>query len=206
MSRYYVYKLTSDAGGAPCPTDDVLTLAICKPKIRSTAQVGDWLFGFAGRSTIGDERLIYIAEITEKLEGGSYYGDSRYLNRPDAIYQWVGDELVWKTGSKFHPDGAGLLNDVGEPPYQRAAVLVSTNFRYMGRKGTEQWKEQFPSLAEAVHATSQGHRVDMLKENLIALRDAVWREYPNKMKIGTPFHAEAAVSCAEIEGELIECS
>jgi Nucleotide modification associated domain 2 len=47
--RYYVYKMTTDNGGAPCIVDGVLTLAICKPGIRSTAEKGDWLFGFGGQ-------------------------------------------------------------------------------------------------------------------------------------------------------------
>jgi Nucleotide modification associated domain 2 len=38
MTKVYIYKLTVDDGGAPCVQDEVLSLAICKPFIRSTAQ------------------------------------------------------------------------------------------------------------------------------------------------------------------------
>jgi hypothetical protein len=37
MPKIYIYKLTSDDGGAPCVRDGILSLAICKPWIRSVA-------------------------------------------------------------------------------------------------------------------------------------------------------------------------
>jgi len=40
MARIYFYKLTTDDGGAPCVQDGLLSLAICKPMIRGTAEVG----------------------------------------------------------------------------------------------------------------------------------------------------------------------
>ncbi|SFN54073.1 Nmad2 family putative nucleotide modification protein [Dokdonella immobilis] len=45
MSRIYVYKLTNDDGGAPCVEDELLSLCICKPRIRSVAIEGDVLIG-----------------------------------------------------------------------------------------------------------------------------------------------------------------
>jgi len=39
MPKIYFYKLTCDDGGAPCVQDGLLSLAICKPMIRSTAEV-----------------------------------------------------------------------------------------------------------------------------------------------------------------------
>jgi len=48
MSQIYFYKLTVDDGGAPCAERGLLSLAICKPMIRRTAQKGDLIFGFAG--------------------------------------------------------------------------------------------------------------------------------------------------------------
>jgi hypothetical protein len=41
----YVYKLTVDDGGAPCTDGGLLTLAICKPGIRTHAGVGDFICG-----------------------------------------------------------------------------------------------------------------------------------------------------------------
>jgi hypothetical protein len=41
--------------------------------IRSTAKRGDLIFGFAAKSLHADNPLIYIARVTEKVEGGLYY-------------------------------------------------------------------------------------------------------------------------------------
>lgn len=73
--KYYIYKMECDDGGAPCVSDGLLSLAICKPKIRSSAQVGDVIFGFAANSLRGrvpDNGLIYVAKISEKVCGERY--------------------------------------------------------------------------------------------------------------------------------------
>ncbi|MFM8479413.1 MAG: hypothetical protein ACKOEO_26795 [Planctomycetaceae bacterium] len=44
--KVYVYKIVVDNGGAPCVHDRLLSLAICKPAIRRTAQAGDLIFAF----------------------------------------------------------------------------------------------------------------------------------------------------------------
>jgi len=62
----YVYKVVADTGGAPCVWERVLSLALCKPKIRRAAREGDMVFGFGGKDY--GERLIYIAEVTGKRE------------------------------------------------------------------------------------------------------------------------------------------
>ena len=40
----YVYKIVADIGGAPCVKNNLLSLAICKPKIRKTAGKGSIRF------------------------------------------------------------------------------------------------------------------------------------------------------------------
>jgi hypothetical protein len=71
QQHLYVYKLTTDDGGAPCIDGaDLLSLAICKPFIRTTARKGDLIFGFAGKRLDRDNRLIYIARVTDVLTDG----------------------------------------------------------------------------------------------------------------------------------------
>ena len=77
-------KVVADTGGAPCIWRGTLSLAICKPKIRRTARKGDLIFEFGGK--IYGERLLYIAEVTEKPEVGDYYQAPRFAARPDCIY------------------------------------------------------------------------------------------------------------------------
>ena len=80
----YVYKVVVDNGGAPCVAAGLLSLAICKPKIRKTCTKGSLVFGFGGKQY--DERLIYIARVTAKLESDAYYREREYARRPDCIY------------------------------------------------------------------------------------------------------------------------
>jgi Nucleotide modification associated domain 2 len=99
MDTFYLYKMTSDSGGAPCVENGMLSLAICKPVIRRTARVGDIIIGFGGKKF--GEKLIYVAKISKVVVDGDYYRDNTiYSNRQDCIYSWHGDELVFKEGSK----------------------------------------------------------------------------------------------------------
>jgi hypothetical protein len=72
--RIYLYKMTADNGGTPSICRGLLSLAICKGKIRSTAKKRSIIFGFGGKNY--GERLLYIAEVTEKLDTGEYYWDA----------------------------------------------------------------------------------------------------------------------------------
>ena len=64
----YFYKMTVDNGGAPYASEKLLSLAICKPMIRSTARERNWIFGFGGKNY--GEKLVYVAIVTERLENG----------------------------------------------------------------------------------------------------------------------------------------
>ena len=37
MPKLYIYKMTTDNGGAPCVRDEKLSLAICMPIVRISA-------------------------------------------------------------------------------------------------------------------------------------------------------------------------
>ncbi len=131
----FVYKLTVDSGGAPCVHGGLLSLAICKPRIRVAAQVGDWILGFGARSV--EElrgRLIYVARVNAVIEGREYYGSRAYVGRPDCIYSHDGADYAYREGSRFHgPDD--LDHDLGPAPlHERARVLLSREFVYFGRK------------------------------------------------------------------------
>lgn len=176
-------------------------MAICKGQIRAKAKRGDWIFGFGGRTTIG-ERLIYIALVTEKLPKGEYYGTPKYQRRLDCIYEWKGNELKWRKGSKLHIGGS--LSDIGEPPHTKAAVLLSSDFRYFGRAGTGDYKTRYPILADAIYRLRQGHRVNhlpALENELRALRREIWSKHQRK-KIGKPTDADLSKWCNTTEGPL----
>lgn len=72
-NRLFTYKVQHDGGSAPNPYKGVCTLAICKPKIRSVANPGDVIVGFACKSNGDDERrIVYIMVVDEVVEWKSY--------------------------------------------------------------------------------------------------------------------------------------
>ena len=185
MSRMYFYKLTSDNGGAPCVQDNRLSLAICKPMICMKAKRDDFVFGFAANSLYPDNRLIYIARISNVVCSGQYYKEQKFLNRGDCIYRWRGDHFERRRDAKYHDKEGNLVHDLGEyPHYQRASVLLSDDFRYFGGGGSADYKSKYCLIKDAVERLGQGQRVNLPKElhdQLQELKEQVWRTAPHKI-------------------------
>jgi hypothetical protein len=180
MTKYYIYKMTVDDGGAPCVRDGVLSLAICKPAIRSTAARGNIILGFAGNRLYAGNCLIYAARVTDKLDAREYFSESRYVVRPDSIYHWDGHRFEWKSNSRFHSP-FDLAHDVGEGPgYSRANVLLSEtpgNFRYFGANCPLDYKKDYSLLKSFIEQLGQGHRVTFepaLRGEIDRFIDRLW--------------------------------
>ena len=114
MSRLYVYKIRYDDGTAPCVEDGLLSLALCKPAIRATAEVGDTLVAFAAKSMCPDQRLVYAAVVSRRLVDGAYYREVAWRRRRDCIYAWSGGAFRrGATRVSTRPD-ADLVHDLGD--------------------------------------------------------------------------------------------
>lgn len=78
--KLYSYIVKHDAGLAPNPFWGKLTLNVCKPDIRKTASVGDWVIGTGSKNVktkSGDikdysGRLVYAMKITSKITMKEY--------------------------------------------------------------------------------------------------------------------------------------
>lgn len=197
MGKIYYYKLTADNGGAPCVEKELLSLAICKPRIRMGADEKDWIFGFAANSLDPNNRLIYIAEVTGKERDGRYYKESQFTGRGDRIYARVGDRYEWRPRALYHGFD-DVSRDLGpHPDYPRAQVLLSDNFRYLGVSGTSQYKAMYPLIKNAVERLGQGERVnhpERLREELISLKNTVWGRFRSKV-CGKPHQPSDHKAC-----------
>lgn len=68
--RLFTYKVRYDNGTAPHPFCGVCSLAICKPRIRSVAKIGDIVAGFScGREST---RLVYVMQVAASLPWATY--------------------------------------------------------------------------------------------------------------------------------------
>ena len=167
----FSYIVTHDTGFAPNPFHGWLTLACCKPSIRRTAQVGDWVVGLSRRG----ERVIFAANVSEKLAFDDYWSLARFkgkvpdrtsssavVRRGDNIYEPLGSGVFRQLPSRHsNPDGTenpeGKTHDLGG-----GYVLVADEFVYFGGHG--------PALpAElAFLVAGRGHRCRFTSEQVAA--------------------------------------
>jgi len=206
MKRIYLYKMVCDNGGAPCVHHSLLSLAICKPKIRNTATKGDLLLGFVGMTMKREDgrplagALIYAAHVTDVLYAKEYY-DGRYQGkRNDAIYRWNGSDFECLENGFHKPKDK--KHDLGECPDQ-SKVLMSGDYRYFGRSA-RMWSN-YQLVNSCISKLMRGHRVnhsEALVDELNRLENEIW-EVPN-LGDGEPIQEPDLISVSdEDEGSCV---
>ncbi len=144
--KLYSYIVKHDTGFSPNPFLGYCTLACCKPAIRRTAQVKDWIVGLTPRAN--GNRIVYFMQIDETMEFRSYWKDRRFREkRPrydmdvrlrcgDNIYEPQSDGSFRQLRSR-HSDGAHEDIETKEHDLGGKYVLVSETFAYFGSKALE---------------------------------------------------------------------
>ena len=143
MTRLYSYIVTHDTGFAPNPFHGFCTLATCKPMIRKTAKVGDWVIGTGSKSKDRNGYIVYAMRITEKMSFDEYWNDPRFrAKKPGQEGCWksaCGDNIYWwdhiTNGWAQAEDSYHCDYDVGRDTKYTEQVLVSENFVYWGGDG-----------------------------------------------------------------------
>lgn len=148
--KLHSYVVRYDSGFAPNPFYGYCTLATCKPLIRKSAAIGDWIVGCGSndRSVRRGGHLVYAMRVTETLRFRAYSSDPRF--RPkipyrngsrkqscgDNIYYRNASDTAWLQRDSFHSKVDGSLNpdhlarDTGVD-----RVLVSDDYIYFGGYG-----------------------------------------------------------------------
>ncbi len=75
MSTLFSYCIPYDDGAAPNPFWGLCTLAICKPRIRQAADIGDWVVGTGSvNSPIGNVsgKVVYAMRVSRKMTMNEY--------------------------------------------------------------------------------------------------------------------------------------
>ena len=146
--KLYTYVVAWDTGFAPNPFGDFCTLACCKPVIRRTADVGDWIMGIGSVNNVGNEKIIYVMEVTEKMSFNEYYQDKRFQNRMDNIY--CKNKGEWR--QKYNPfHGKDEIKHDTKTDY----VLISDKYYYFGKKAVK-----IPKKFQETIKGGRGHRTN----------------------------------------------
>jgi cephalosporin hydroxylase len=198
-TKIYYYKMIVDNGGAPCVQDELLSLAICKPRIRSTINIGDFIIGFGSNAL--DNKLIYIAQVTGKLLNGEYYKKQDYSYRDDCLYNFHEEQYSRRADKKYHickntPHDEG--NDI---------VLLSNNYRYFGNKSNDDYTNKYPLMKEILENLKQGHKVNHDNDIFDILEKMIVDAFAQKQLDNVqPLHSDSdkSLNCSAIEDSL-EC-
>ena len=174
MPKLYSYIVARDYGFAPNPFYGYCTLATCKPSIRRSASIGDWIIGTGTKMKNRDGHLVFAMRITETMTFDEYWGEPRFRDkRPDLFSskrRAFGDNIYYRSGSAgewsqldshhSHVDGSqndrNIRNDT-----KVDRVLISEDFVYWGGSGpllrefggvslchtTQAHRSKFPRLA-----------------------------------------------------------
>jgi hypothetical protein len=163
LPTLFSYVVVHDAGSAPNPFWGVCTLVLCKPAIRRTAQVGDWIVGTgSAQSDIDDVqgKVIYVMQVTDKMTMREYEAWAQE-HRPEKVpdprnhdpRRWVGDAVcdfsVDPPRKRPGPrDDSNRKTDLGG-----GYALLSEHFFYFGDRARE-----LPEHLQEVVLRRQGHR------------------------------------------------
>ncbi|EKN6384286.1 hypothetical protein DVP09_11610 [Yersinia enterocolitica] len=149
-SHLYAYIITRDFGFAPNPFHGYCTLATCKPGIRKSAKVGDWILGVGGANLkLVKHKCILLMKVTEKISFNDYWVDTRFsIKKParnGSNVQMLGDNIYhkddnnqWIQEDSHHSNADGSFNMTNlERDTKAEQVLISDHFYYFGDKAVE---------------------------------------------------------------------
>jgi len=144
-STLFAYAITRDFGFAPNPFHGICTLSTCKPDVRKSAKVGDWVVGVGGsllKPVKG--KCIFLMKVSEKLSFQEYWEDERFSikkpSRNGSRVQMLGDNIYhkdddghWLQEDSHHsnPDGSPNLVNLRRDT-KTNKILISDFFLYFG--------------------------------------------------------------------------
>lgn len=146
MTKYYSYVIPRDFGFAPNPFGEHCTLATCKPSIRKSAEIGDWIIGTSSIINQKQPKLIYAMQVTGKMSFNEYYNSPDFQYKKPvmngSLKKMYGDNIYHqKIGRDWHQDDSHHSLENGEinrhnlirDTSTTSTVLISSNFYYFGK-------------------------------------------------------------------------
>ena len=159
--RLFSYKIVHDTGFAPNPFWDFCTLACCKPRIRCSAQVGDWVIGIGASGSKVRGKLVFAMQVSEKLTFEQYHSDVRFARKQlqaNTVPQGLlGDNIYYRddAGNWWQQPGARHGPDQMAHDLSCPFVLVSASgyYYYFGANAME-----VPAHLSDLAEVGRGHK------------------------------------------------
>ena len=166
MPKLYTYVVYHDTGFAPNPYHGYCTIACCKPHIRRSARVGDWIVGIGAASKGRGGLAVFAMQVIVTLSFEDYWDDPAFeAKRPcmeSGVVEAVGDNIYHRHGmtgdwiqepsqhsnADGSPGGSNMSKDLSVD-----RVLVGEVFTYWGGDGPS-----LPSFAGEQLFAGQGHK------------------------------------------------
>ena len=145
--RLYSYVVRRDYGFAPNPFLGICTLATCKPDIRRTASVGDWIVGTGSKTQKRQGHLVYVMQVSEERTFNQYSTDARFQLKkphlPGSLKQAFGDNIYLRDcDGRWHQSNSHHSLDDGSPNQYNIRrdtkadnVLIGATYAYWGGSG-----------------------------------------------------------------------
>ena len=143
--KLYSYIVAIDDGFAPNPFYGFCTLATCKPDIRRSAHIGDWILGTGSKQKGRQGTLVYAMHVTDKLTFDDYWRAPMFEDKHPNLYQSIrksrGDNIYhknsengeWIQADSCHSNADGTPNQAHiARDTDPANVLISDDFIYYG--------------------------------------------------------------------------
>ena len=197
--RLFSYVIARDYGFAPNPFFGFCTLATCKPRIRASAVVGDWVVGTSGRAMGPQRRLVYLMRVTAAVTFDDYWRQPEYGRKKPNLR----NSRKWRFGDNiYHRDPNGSWTQLdshhsyadGTPNYnnirrdtQANRVLVSTQYRYWGGSGP-QIPRRFRDFDGFDILAQRNHKNHFPRSMIDACIDWVQTDFPATGYFSDPEH------------------
>lgn len=179
--KLYSYIVRSDLGLAPNPYWGELTLNVCKPQIRKTANINDWIVG-TGSKYVKNKNggiknysglLVYAMKVTNKMTMREYDGYCLQNLQNKIPHKKEPKVLVGDSIYNYSECGIPLLRKIIHTENQKAIdlsgknTLLSKEFYYFGEKA-----QPIPAEFSNIIKKEQGHLI--VKDTDLINRFKVW--------------------------------
>ena len=184
--KLYTYVIAKDYGLAPNPFFGELTLNVCKPKIRITAENGDWIIGTGSKNVKKADgsfsdfagKLVYAMKVSKKITMKDYDNYCKnqlqkkipYLNKKD--WRIIVGDSIYDYSESDEPKLRKLIHKEKHKKTDLSGkfTLISDCFFYFGDKAID-ISSTFPELVKETKS-ARGHSI--VTDNIVASQFENW--------------------------------